>query len=281
MGNRTLSFRERKSKALRLKYLTLPIIALAIGLAIHFAPANYVQAGGNDDNVTICHHTSSAQNTWVTITVAPSALPAHFAHGDTLGPCAPLPTATHVPPTATHVPSTATSVPPTSTAVPPTSTAIPPTNTPPPPSTATAVPTAVPTVTVLTSACELYTGLIAGQQFFQVWATVTRVNGNVTSAAINPSCVPLTSTTSSCEFLSQGPFGFISPGWYSVTRVNGAIANLVPAVSCQPIQPPVPQTSSIVIPAPQIVVVPVPAVAPAVKAGIAPPRTGDGGLLDR
>jgi hypothetical protein len=37
--------------------------------------------------VTICHHTGSRTNPTVTITVSRNALPAHFAHGDTVGPC--------------------------------------------------------------------------------------------------------------------------------------------------------------------------------------------------
>ncbi len=36
------------------------------------------------DKVTICHTTGSGS---VTITIARSALPAHLAHGDTIGPC--------------------------------------------------------------------------------------------------------------------------------------------------------------------------------------------------
>lgn len=39
--------------------------------------------------VTICHHTHSKTNPFVTITVSQNALPAHLAHGDTVGACTP------------------------------------------------------------------------------------------------------------------------------------------------------------------------------------------------
>ena len=48
-------------------------------------------SGPGDDQykekVLICHHPPGNPDKLVTISVSPSAVPAHLAHGDTLGPC--------------------------------------------------------------------------------------------------------------------------------------------------------------------------------------------------
>jgi len=50
--------------------------------------------------VTICHHTHSRTNPFVTITVSQNALPAHLGHGDTVGACSQTPPAAPVAPAA-------------------------------------------------------------------------------------------------------------------------------------------------------------------------------------
>ena len=61
--------------------------------AVAAALTPVAQANGNGPygpygpygKVTICHHADSKR--FVTITVSEAAVPAHLAHGDTVGPC--------------------------------------------------------------------------------------------------------------------------------------------------------------------------------------------------
>lgn len=61
-------------------------VGYAAGL-VHFKHSSAVSAQYPPSKVTICHHTHSQHNPFVTITVSEHALPAHLGHGDTVGPC--------------------------------------------------------------------------------------------------------------------------------------------------------------------------------------------------
>jgi hypothetical protein len=68
------------------------ITALAVGalasLGAAVSPSRTPAAASQyPKKVTICHHTHSKKNPFVTITVSRNALPAHLGHGDTTGPC--------------------------------------------------------------------------------------------------------------------------------------------------------------------------------------------------
>ena len=61
-------------------------VGYAAGL-VHFKHSSATAAQYPQSKVTICHHTHSQKNPFVTITVSVHALPAHLGHGDTVGPC--------------------------------------------------------------------------------------------------------------------------------------------------------------------------------------------------
>jgi hypothetical protein len=61
-------------------------VGYAAGL-VHFKHSSATSAQYPPSKVTICHHTHSQHNPFVTITVSERALPAHLRHGDTVGAC--------------------------------------------------------------------------------------------------------------------------------------------------------------------------------------------------
>lgn len=102
-------------KSRRVRFAAAGAAALAVGVlassgAVGYAArlvgvtgASPVAAQYPPSKVTICHHTHSQKNPFVTITVSERALPAHLRHGDTIGPCqASVPTVKQVKPSAKH-----------------------------------------------------------------------------------------------------------------------------------------------------------------------------------
>jgi len=74
--------------------VALAVAALAsmggVGYAARLVGGSNISAAAAQyppSKVTICHHTHSQTNPFVTIIVSERALPAHLGHGDTAGPC--------------------------------------------------------------------------------------------------------------------------------------------------------------------------------------------------
>jgi hypothetical protein len=67
-------------------FASLGGVGYAAGL-VHLAHSSATDGQYPPSKVTICHHTHSQKNPFVTITVSVHALPAHLGHGDTIGAC--------------------------------------------------------------------------------------------------------------------------------------------------------------------------------------------------
>ena len=81
---------------------SLGAVGYAAGL-VGVTESSPVAAQYPPSKVTICHHTHSHTNPFVTITVSENAVPAHLGHGDTIGAC---PTVAATPAVKTATPST-------------------------------------------------------------------------------------------------------------------------------------------------------------------------------
>src|SRR5262245_4965437 len=91
---------ERKAmntRSTRAKVAAALVVSAAVFVPLAFLSSTGVantSAAQYQYRVTICHHTHSASNPMVTITISSAAWKAHQKHRDTLGSCPPRPTTT-------------------------------------------------------------------------------------------------------------------------------------------------------------------------------------------
>lgn len=78
---------QRSRTILGLVVVAISLAVTAVLAGIGFARSSISAGQYQYGKVTICHHTHSKTNPTVTITISRNALPAHLAHGDTIGPC--------------------------------------------------------------------------------------------------------------------------------------------------------------------------------------------------
>src|SRR6266496_5253168 len=90
---------KRSRTSRRARVASAAVIAVAVGVLaslggvgyaarlLHASHQSPTAAQYPPAKVTICHHTHSQKNPFVTITVSEHALPAHLGHGDTIGAC--------------------------------------------------------------------------------------------------------------------------------------------------------------------------------------------------